>query len=94
MFVVIQSCIWIIFLFYLIESFFQIFLCSPQEKIWNHLLTEGHCYDSRAEFKVAGVFNSISDFALLMIPMPALWRLQLPLKRKLLTVGVFAIGVL
>ena len=94
MFVTIQSCIWITFLFYLIETFFEIFQCSPREKIWNKLLTGGHCNNSSAGFKVTGVFNSISDFALLSIPMPALWKLQMPLKRKLLTMGVFAVGVL
>ncbi|SLM39433.1 hypothetical protein LPUS_09967 [Lasallia pustulata] len=94
MFVAIQSCIWTIFLFYLIETFFEIFQCSPREKIWNKLLTGGHCNNSSAGFKVTGVFNSISDFALLSIPMPALWKLQMPLKRKLLTMGVFAVGVL
>ena len=94
MFVAIQSSIWAIFLFYLIETFFEIFQCSPREKIWNKLLTGGHCFNSAAGFKATGVFNSISDFALLFIPMPPLWKLQMPLKRKILTMGVFAVGVL
>ena len=94
MFVTIQSCIWTICLFYLIETCFEIFQCHPREKIWNKLLSGGHCYDDTAGFKITGVFNSISDLALLLLPMPALWKLQMPLGKKILTMGVFAMGIL
>ena len=40
------------------------------------------------QIKIVAVFNLVSDFAILMIPMPPLWRLQMRLKRKLLTMGV------
>ena len=94
MFVAIQSCIWTIFLFYLIETFLEIFQCTPREKIWNKLLTGGHCLTTSAGFKASGIFNSFSDFALLSIPMPPLWKSQMPLREKLLTMGIFAMGIL
>ena len=94
MFVAIRFCLGTIFLFYLIETFLEIFRCSPREKIWNELLTGGHCLTRSAGFKASGIFNSVSDFVLLSIPMPPLWRSQLPLKRKVLTMVIFAIGLL
>ena len=94
MFAAIQFWIWTIVLFYLIDTFREIFKCSPREKIWNKLLSGGHCLDSDAGFRASGIFNVISDFALLSIPMAALWRLQVPFKKKLLTMGIFAMGVL
>lgn len=94
MFVAIQSCIWSIVLFYLAETFFEIFECSPREKIWNKLLTGGHCFKWAEGFEATGIFNSLSDFTLLFIPMPSLWKSQMPLKRKLLTMGIFGVGVL
>ena len=94
MFVAIQFCVGTNFLFYLIETFLEIFECNPREKIWNKLLTGGHCLTKSADFKASGIFNSVSDFVLLSIPMPPLWKSQMPLKRKVLTMGIFGMGVL
>ena len=94
MFAVIQVSIWTILLFYLVETFFAIFQCSPREKTENKLLTEGRCSENNTAFKTTGVFNSISDFALLSIPMAGLWNMQMPLRKKLMTMGIFAMGIL
>ena len=91
--VAIQLWIWTIFIFYLSGTFFALFRCSPREKIRNKLLTGGHCINTSADVKSCGVFNIISDFAIPSILMVALWNLQMPLKRKLLTIGIFAMGV-
>ena len=81
-------------MFYLVDTFFLIFLCTPREKIWNPLMTSGHCFEGDASYKASGVFNVLSDFAILILPMPILWNLQMSLKKKLLTTGVFATGFL
>ena len=57
-------------------------------------MTGGHCFDGSASYKASGVFNVLSDFAILIVPMPTLWSLQMSFKKKLLTMGVFAIGLL
>ena len=94
MFIAIQFWIWSITLFYLVEMFFNIFLCSPREMIWNKLITTGHCYNGYAIDKASGVFNVISDFAILILPMSSIWRLRMSLKKRLLLSGVFAVGFL
>ncbi len=81
-------------MFYLVDTFFLIFLCSPREKIWNPLMTTGHCFEGDASYKASGMFNVLSDFAILVLPMPTLWNLQMSLRRKLLIMGVFATGFL
>ena len=53
----------------------------------------GHCFDDSASYKASGVFNVLSDFAILIVPMPTLWNLKC-LKQKVLTTGVFATGLL
>ena len=45
-------------------------------------------YSGRAVNYGLGVFNLVSDMYLLLIPLPAVWSLQLPTRRK---IGVFAI---
>lgn len=57
-------------------------------------MTTGRCFDGSASYKASGVFNVLSDFVMLILPMPVLWNLQMSLKKKLLTVGVFATGFL
>ncbi len=57
-------------------------------------MTNGHCFEGDASYKASGVFNVLSDFAILVLPMPTLWNLQMSLRRKLLIMGVFATGFL
>lgn len=93
-FIAIQICIWFIFSFSVIYLFWNIFLCNPREKLWNPLITTGHCYNSNTDAESSGIFNVVSDFAILLLPMPCLWKLQMPMRKKILMVGVFATGLL
>ena len=94
LFIGVQACIWSILIFYLVDTVFEIALCTPREKIWNPLMTTGHCFNGYASFQATGIFNVMSDFAILLLPMPTLWKLQMPRKRKFLMMAVFATGFL
>ena len=94
MFVAIQGCIWSIFSFSLIYLFLNIFMCNPREKLWDPLIQTGRCFNSDTNSESSGVFNVISDFAILILPMPCLWKLQMPIRKKVLMTGVFATGFL
>lgn len=90
----VHLCIWTNLIFYLLETVFEIATCSPRKKIWDPLITTGHCFSVNATFQSTGVFNVISDFAILILPMRSVWRLRLPLKKKILMTTVFATGFL
>ena len=94
LFVAIQVCIWSIFSFSAIYLFMSIFNCNPREKTWNPLITNGHCFNTNTNAEITGILNVISDFAILVLPMPCLWKLQIPLRKKLLVMGMFATGFL
>ena len=94
MFIATHICIWSIFSFSVIYLFWNIFMCNPREKLWNPLITTGHCHDSNINSESSGIFNVLSDFAILILPMPCLWKLQMPMRKKILMVGVFATGFL
>ncbi|KAF6227624.1 hypothetical protein HO173_012153 [Letharia columbiana] len=89
----VHLCIWTNLVFYLTETVFEIAICTPREKIWNPLMTTGHCFSVDVTFQATGVFNVISDFAILILPMPCVWRLRLPLKKKILMTTIFATGL-
>ncbi|KAI1095695.1 hypothetical protein F5B19DRAFT_440642 [Rostrohypoxylon terebratum] len=77
--------------FYLALMFSCIFACTPREKIWNPSL-EGKCVDSGAIFKASGSLNLIADVTILVLPLAALWSLQMSRKQKLKAALIFAIG--
>ena len=94
MFIGAQLCIWINLIFYSVVTVFSIWLCTPRAKIWNPLLEGGHCFNASKIFLATGIFNVISDFVILILPMPAVWKLQLPRKRKFLMTAIFGMGLL
>ena len=71
-----------------------IWACSPREKIWNPLITEGHCLQDDIAVLFACLFNIASDVAILALPARSVWRLQIPRRKKFGIVSLFAIGLL
>ncbi|KAL8914310.1 MAG: hypothetical protein Q9171_001030 [Xanthocarpia ochracea] len=71
-----------------------IWACTPREKIWNPLITEGHCLHDNIAVIFACLFNIASDVAILVLPARSVWRLQIPRRKKIGIVSLFAIGLL
>ena len=68
--------------------------CEPQRKLWLPQ-TPGVCHNGpggRFLSNLFGVGNVVSDFIILILPLPVLWQIQMPLKQKLQCVFVFWIG--
>ena len=78
---------------YNIAAFFgDIFQCVPLRKLWNPAVP-GTCFNYEALIIASGVLNVVTDFAILGLPMPLLWRLEAPTRRKRLLSIVFSFGV-
>ena len=92
-FVGVHICIWSNLIFYFVETIFDITMCTPRKKIWNPLLP-GHCFNVDASIQASAIFNVFSDFAILILPIRSVWRLHLPLKKKILMTMIFATGLL
>ncbi len=92
LYMVIQVHIWSIFLFYLITTVIVTVLCIPRERIWNPLIS-GHCLNFKTADNASGVFNILSDFLILILPIIPVWKLQMPRKKKIAVTGVFATGI-
>lgn len=83
----------IILVFYVIATFVQIFACSPREKIWNPLITEGHCINISAGGLITASFSMVSDIFIFVLPAKTVWNLQIPCSKKLRIVALFATGL-
>ena len=86
-------CIWSSLVLYFVETIFEIILCTPREKIWNPLL-DGHCFNVYATFQSPAIFNVITDFAILVLPMPSVWKLQMSFRNKIAMTAIFGTGLL
>lgn len=80
--------------YYIITTFITMFACTPREKIWNPLVMEGHCLNNDIGILFTCIFNVITDILILVLPARSVWRLQIPRRKKIGIVLLFAIGLL
>ena len=66
--------------------------CSPIQKLWEPTLP-GHCFSRRRLGVASGIMNVISDFSILLLPLPLIWRLQMSWYKKSRVFAVFGFGL-
>ena len=81
-------------IFYCISAFMTIFACSPREAIWNTLITDYKCVDNVTLILITCLFNIVSDLIILTLPAKAVWKLRIPIQKKVKIVLLFAIGLM
>ena len=80
-------------LFYFAITVVKIWECTPRERIWDSSV-EGTCVDAGMVLSVSGVFNTVSDVLILLIPVKSVWNLHTSTKKKIDICLVFAIGLM
>ena len=78
-------------IFYSLFFFIPIFSCRPRSKIWNQD-EPGHCLKVDVLYLASGIFNSVSDVAMLSVPLYLIWTLQMSIGRKIGVSAVFLTG--
>ena len=80
---------------YFISVFLEAFLlCRPIAYNWDKTVPGGHCADLNLAYLIAGIMNLLIDALVVALPMPMLWRLQMPLSKKLGVTGMFSLGIM
>jgi hypothetical protein len=82
-----------IVVFYIVIFFRSVFLCTPLQKAYNPALP-GYCLKLAVLPYTTGVFNIISDFYILLLPLPFIWSLKMQTSRKLRLMAIFSVGLL
>ena len=85
--------IWTNLMIYVAIFFVVVFECIPREKIWNPT-RHGTCVSINAVFITTGVWNVFSDLCILILPIRAVWLLQMATRKKWQISAVFATGLL
>ncbi|KAL8684505.1 MAG: hypothetical protein Q9224_006309, partial [Gallowayella concinna] len=94
MFVMARVMIAVILVYYIISTCITTFACNPRERIWNPLITEFKCLDNTIGILFTCLFNIVSDLIILALPSRAVWKLKIPLKKRISIILLFATGLL
>ncbi|KAJ0106743.1 hypothetical protein J7T55_001267 [Diaporthe amygdali] len=91
-----RTFLWIVATFMLLWtitcSITTIFQCTPIEYNWDTTITSGHCINYGAFVLAAGALNIVTDFTLLLMPIPLIWRLHTSKQKKWQIILTFAMG--
>lgn len=70
-------------------------VCIPSHhKSWQEAGFASKCRDATIMGHIVGSFNVFSDFYIMLLPLPVIWKLQLPLRRKIGVSAIFLTGLL
>ncbi|ORY03759.1 hypothetical protein BCR34DRAFT_573318 [Clohesyomyces aquaticus] len=83
--------IYICALFYTGLTLTKIFQCHPIERTWDKSIP-GKCINTPVLLQVSGLFNTITDALILLVPIRAVWDLKMTIKKKVAVCAVFGIG--
>ena len=75
---------------YIINNFT---ICQPFAYTWDKTIDGGHCGDILAGWLASAIINVILDIAVIVLPMPMLWGLQMQVTKKILISGIFGLGI-
>lgn len=68
--------------------------CIPLQSFWDPHV-KGQCFLSRPTmWYVSGIVHIVTDFAIIVMPLPIVWKLQLPRSQKIYLTGIFGLGSL
>ncbi|KAI0907637.1 hypothetical protein F4823DRAFT_641220 [Ustulina deusta] len=79
-------------LFYIATNIVKIWECIPRAKIWDPTIP-GTCINTPMLLNVSGLFNTVTDLIILLLPFKAVWRMNMNLKKKTMVVLVFTFGL-
>ncbi|KAF2501685.1 hypothetical protein BU16DRAFT_613535 [Lophium mytilinum] len=94
MFWAFHALIWANIIFYVSCTFIEVWSCNPRAKIWTPLLQGGKCLNTNAIAVSSGVFNTISDIAMVLLPQRVIWKLNMSRGRKIGLSAIFLFGIL
>lgn len=73
--------------------FAVLFSCNPVSASWDARIAAGaKCIDRPPIYVTQAAFGSVTDFMLLVLPIPTLTGLQIDTRKKLGLIGLFSIG--
>ncbi|CAG8904028.1 unnamed protein product [Penicillium egyptiacum] len=73
----------------LLENFLQ---CQPLAYMWDRSIPGGKCIHPVDAYRIFAPVNVLTGVLILVMPIPAVWKLHAPRAQKLAVTGVFLLG--
>lgn len=78
----------------LVAVIFESFLlCRPFKFTWDKTI-QGVCGSTTHAYLAIAIVNLVIDLSIVALPMPVLWSLKMPYKKKLAISGILCLGLL
>ncbi|KAK5679668.1 hypothetical protein LTS12_029338, partial [Elasticomyces elasticus] len=77
-------------IYYIIAEVIKIRMCDPIPAYW--LGNTAKCFDQQAALIADSVISVVSDFIILVTPLPLTWSLQMSRNKKLRIIGILSAG--
>ncbi|CAJ2506095.1 Uu.00g002250.m01.CDS01 [Anthostomella pinea] len=71
----------------------EVFQCRPVSEYWTASAEPHYCIDEGSHMAVANIVNTLSDFVVVLLPMKIVTNLELPIKQRIIVIGLFGIGL-
>ena len=81
----------LVFSWWITTNFRALFTCIPVAKAWDSTIS-GHCINTYQTYLATAILNVLTDFILLILPLPLLWKLQTTKDRKVVLSLVFVMS--
>lgn len=78
--------------YYTVALVIKIRMCDPVPMYWLGAVPGGSCLDQTAALIADSVISVVSDFIILILPLPLTWSLQMSRNRKLRVMGLLGAG--
>ncbi|KAF1812450.1 hypothetical protein P152DRAFT_449194 [Eremomyces bilateralis CBS 781.70] len=74
----------------------SLFQCTPVNTIWTRWEREyaQYCFDVVKFYWAIGVTDAVTDLLIMVLPIPMIWKLQMPIKQRVAVGGMFLAGSL
>lgn len=82
----------VLLLYYIPAIFLKIFFCIPISGYWEGAASGAKCLNQQNLITADAVISMVSDFAILVLPLPLTWSLHIRKTKKLRVIGILGAG--
>lgn len=75
-------------------GFVNLTVCAPIAYYYDRTIPGGSCKNQVISGTANAALSFVGDIAILILPLPMIWTLQMNIRRKLAVTGIFLLGSL
>ena len=72
--------------------FTLIFQCTPVRHYWEKIVPHAYCLNWASALIALAAINAVWNASILLLPLPMIWKLQMPFRRRIAVSAIFVIG--